>query len=559
MKECIKQMVLPVVLCTSLLLSGCGGKEAASSPGVTAASTETISAAAAVTVQTISIEDLFSDRDMDQSYDETDAVTVQLTGDTAVCSSDAVKIDGGRITLLDEGVYVFSGTLTDGQIVVNADSSDKVQIVLSGADIISASSAAIYCLEADKVFLTLAEGSTNALSNGGTFTAIDDNNIDAAVFSKTDLTLNGAGSLTVSSPAGHGIVSKDELTITGGIYAVTAAKHGLTGKDSVAVAAGSFTVTSGKDGIHAENADDTSKGFLYIADGSFAIGSQGDAISASGALQIDGGSYALTTGGGSASATMKAGDTMQRPGFKDFSAAQSSADTADTAEDTESCKGIKADGALTVNGGTFVLDTADDAVHAGGDVTITGGAWTIRTGDDGIHADAAVTIQAGTFSIPYCYEGVEGQSVTIDGGTLDITANDDGINAAGGADSSGMEFGFGKQDRFATDENCFVIINGGTITIVSDGDSIDSNGSLTVNGGTLDLTCNGNGNTAIDTNGTYTNNGGDVTTNDGSQAGTGGMGDGHGGTGSEKPLRNGEQDGTRPEAARQRPEPGASA
>ena len=552
MKESMNRIVLPAVLCTAMLLSGCGGKEAASFSSVSAASAETTGTDSAPTVQIIPIDNLFSDRDMDQGYDETDAVTVQLTGGTAVCSSDAVRIDGGRITLLDEGVYLISGTLTDGQIVVDADSTDKVQIVLNGADITSGTSAAVYCLEADKVFLTLAWNSENSLVNGGTFTAIDDNNIDATVFSKTDLTLNGTGSLTVTSPAGHGIVSKDELTITGGTYTVTAARHGLSGKDSVAVAGGSFTIASGKDGIHAENADDASKGFLYIADGSFAVDAQGDAVSASGELQIDGGSYTLTAGGGSAGVTMRAGDTMQRPGFRDFSAAQSSSGAADTAEDTESCKGIKADGALTVNGGAFELDTADDAVHGGGDVSITGGAWTIRTGDDGIHADANLVIQAGTFSIPYCYEGVEGQSVTIDGGALDITACDDGINAAGGADSSGMDFGFGKQDRFAADGTCFISINGGTITIVSDGDSIDSNGNLTVNGGTLDLTCSGNGNTAIDTNGTYTNNGGDVTTNDSSESGTGGMG-------GEKPRGNGKGDGGGMRPSRQNQAPDTAA
>lgn len=551
MKNRMKQAILPAVLCAAMLLSGCGSGETAST---VAASGETDSTAAGIAVQTIDASALFSDRDLDPSYDEA-AVTIRLSGDTAVCASDAVAIDGGRITLLDKGVYLLSGTLTDGQIVVNAGSADKVQIVLDGADITSASSAAIYCLEADKVFITLAAGTENALANGGTFTAIDDNNIDGAVFSKTDLTLGGTGSLTVTSPAGHGIVSKDELTITGGTYTVTAAKHGLTGKDSVAVSGGSFTVASGKDGIHAENADDADRGFLYIADGAFVIDAQGDAISASSSLQIDGGSYTLTTGGGSDSVTMRSGDMMQRSGFKKFPAAEAPSETVDTTESTESCKGIKADGALTVNGGAFVLDTADDGVHSNGNVTITGGEWSIRTGDDGIHADAALTIRDGIFQIPYCYEGVEGQSVTIDGGTLDITAYDDGINAAGGADSSGTEFGFGKQDRFAADESCFITINGGTITIVSDGDSIDSNGSLTVNGGTLHLTCNGSGNTAIDTNGTYTNNGGDITTNDGSESGSGGMG---GIKGGEK-TRGGKEAGGEMRSARQNPGPNASA
>lgn len=138
--------------------------------------------------------------------------------------------------------------------------------------------------------------------------------------------------------------------------------------------------------------------------------------------------------------------------------------------------------------------------------------------------------------------------MTIEDGTVNINACDDGINAAGGADGSGAARGFGKQDSFSADESCCITINGGTITIVSDGDSIDSNGSLTVNGGTLELTCNGNGNTAIDTNGAYTNNGGSVTTNDGSESGAGGKGGGM--------LRG---SGTRPDSASQTPDANASA
>ena len=556
----MRRIAMPLLLSLSLLLSGCQNTDTASASSTPAsADTEPVSV--------IDTSALFSDRDLDGSYDESAAVPIQLTGETAACASDAVSIDGARITLLDEGTYLVSGTLTDGQIVVDADDTDKVQIVLAGTDITCADSAAIYSKNADKVFLTLAEGTENTLSNGGSYTAIDENNIDAVVFSKTDLTLNGSGSLTIDAQAGHGVVSKDELTVTGGSYTVTAAEHGMTGKDSLAVAGGTFTITSGKDGLHAENADDSSLGFLYVADGEFTIAAQGDAVSASGALQVDGGTFDLTTGEGSASVTMPAEESFapggmgggpggqngarphggpsaesgtpperadssdggQPPEFPTQPAGEEPASAAeteevtDTAEDTVSQKGVKAEGALTINGGTFTVDSADDCIHSGGDLTVTGGIFTLSSGDDAVHSDGAVTIQAGEFSIPYCYEGVEGLSVTVEDGTFEITAYDDGFNAAGGADSSG--FG-GRGDPFAASADSFITINGGTITIVADGDCLDSNGDLTINSGTLDLTCNGNGNTALDCSGSYTNNGGSVTTNDGSESNPGRMGGG---------------------------------
>ena len=161
--------------------------------------------------------------------------------------------------------------------------------MLDGADIHSETSAAIYVRQADKVFLTMATGSVNTLSNGGTFTAIDENNIDAVVFSKEDLTLNGNGTMTVESPAGHGVVSKDDLVLTSGTYEITASSHGLSGKDSVRIAAGSFTIVSGKDGIHAENADDSELGFLYIAGGVLQIDASGDGIDSNGSLTVSGG------------------------------------------------------------------------------------------------------------------------------------------------------------------------------------------------------------------------------------------------------------------------------
>ena len=515
-----------IALCALLALSGCD----AQTGGEVSASLETGNPeeTAAATAAAVDTTGLFSDRDLEGTYDESAAIAIRLDGDSAACDSDAVTIEGSRVTIGAEGVYVLSGTLTDGQIVVNAGETDKVQLVLAGVEITSSTSAAIYALEADKVFVTLAEGTENTLTNGGEYVAIDDNNIDAVIFAKTDLTLNGSGHLTINAQAGHGVVSKDDLTITGGSYTVTAASHGLSGKDSIAIAGGTFTITSGKDGIHAENADDLTLGTLYIADGTYTIAAQGDAISAQGALQIDGGTFDLYTGEGSASVDMASSDAGQMGGGpRGGMDAQTEATAAATEEDTVSQKGIKGESTYTINGGTFTMDSADDCLHAGGAMTLAAGEFTLNSGDDAVHCDDALTIQSGTFTIPYCYEGIEGLSIIIEDGTFDITSNDDGLNAAGGADSSG--FGAGPQDTFTGDSDNFITINGGTFTIVSSGDCIDSNGDLTINGGTLALTCNGNGDTALDCDGTYTNNGGDLTTNDGSESNPGQMGGGKGG------------------------------
>ena len=148
------------------------------------------------------------------------SISIQLNGDSVSSSSNSVKISGTTVTITEAATYILSGTLNDGMIIVDAADNAKLQLVLNGVNINSETSAPLYILEGNEVCVTLAEDTENTLTNGGTFTPIDDNNIDAAIFSKQDLTLNGSGSLTVASPAGHGIVSKDDLVITGGTYTV---------------------------------------------------------------------------------------------------------------------------------------------------------------------------------------------------------------------------------------------------------------------------------------------------------------------------------------------------
>ena len=649
-----------------------------------------------------SYDDMFTERDLDVGYDESSAVKINLEDDSTTvtvgddteadtsetdetkvdetqadesetdgtkAASSGVSISGNIITISKEGTYVLSGALSEGQIVVDADSA-KVQLVLDNVDITCASSAAIYVKNADKTFITLAEGSENILMNTAEYEAIDDNNIDAVIFSKGDLTLNGKGTLTINSEYGHGIVSKDDLKLVSGTCNITAKNHALSGKDSVRIAAGTYNLTSGKDGIHSENADDDEKGFVYIASGDFTIESTGDGIDASYVVQIDDGDFEITAGGGAENATkthndMPGGDpgsdmgggapsgeapsgeapsgeapsgdkpsgeapsgeapsgsgsngdsagsdsgkqtgqtppdkpdgdsfdgsrpdekasdnadsqTSQTPPDKsgkdtldgqqfdknsqskdaadsttasgassdidseavsgtssdtdseaasDLSSDKGSEAASSTSSDTDSTstKGIKSDGALYVNGGTFTINSADDSFHSNSDVTINDGTYTISSGDDGMHADSALLVNGGTITVTESYEGLEGLNITINDGNIDITASDDGMNAAGGNDQSG--FGGMGGDGFkgmqapnsapdaaqksdsasdtaqdtdaASEDEMWMVINGGYVHVLAGGDGLDSNGDLTINGGEVYVDGpSDNGNSAID-------------------------------------------------------------
>lgn len=410
--------------------------------------------------------EMFTERDSAPSYDEEKCRVVILNGET--------------VTLTEEGVYIIRGSLTDGMVIVDAADTAKVQLVLDGVTISNSRGAAIYVREADKVFLTLAEGSANTLINGGSYTAIDEKNIDAVVFARSDLTINGSGRLNITAGEGHGIVSKDDLKITGGMISITAAEHGLSGKDSVRLAAGNLELTTGKDGIHAENADDEEKGFVYLAGGSLNVVSEGDCISAETHLQIDGGSFRLTAGKGSSNKTV----------------------AKDESGKAVSTKGIKAGGQLVVNGGDFNIDSQDDALHANDSLTVNGGSFELATGDDGIHSDETAAITAGTIEILTSYEGIEGKAVVITGGAIRLYARDDGLNAAGGNDGSGYKGMFGDS---------YILISGGEISVNADGDGLDSNGDLTVTGGVIYVSGPENaGNGALDYSGTAQITGGTV-------------------------------------------------
>lgn len=521
----MKRRILAVFTAVSLLAltAGCGktetGEESASE---TASETEEDAASDTDFVQTDA--DMFTDRDLQTDYDEDECVQIRLNGDSATADSDSVEISGTTVTITEGASYIINGTLDDGMIIVNADDSSKIQLIFDGVSINSETSAPLYILEADKVFVTLAERSENELSNGGSFEAIDDNNIDAAVFSKQDLTLNGSGTLNITSPAGHGIVSKDDLVITGGTYGVSAASHGLEANDSVRITGdASLTIDAGKDGIHAENDEDDSLGFVYISGGTADIEAEGDGISAGAYMQITDGTLSVLAGGGNENGTNESSESWgsfpgeEMPGGTGpgrGGADANSSDSTDTSEESStSMKGLKASGSMQITGGEFTVDSADDAIHSNASITISGGSFNLASGDDAVHADDTLTITEGTIDISTSYEGVEALQVDIQGGDITLTASDDGLNAAGGTDSSGIEggrdgmFGGGGNMEGARggilgdagsgpSSDGTITISGGTLYITASGDGIDANGSLTISGGYIVVTGPTQGDTA---------------------------------------------------------------
>lgn len=501
--------VISLLLILMLLLTGCQkAPEQTASPDEKTENPESQTAEPNFAESDV---EMFTERDQTATYDETAAVTVQLNGDSATASSEAVKVSGTTVTLTQEATYLITGTLHDGMIIVDAPETAKLQVVLQGVSITSASSAPIYVLNGDKVFLTLADGTANTLTNGGTFTAVDANNINAALYSKQDLTISGDGSLTVTSPAGHGISSKDDLVITGGTYTVQSASHGLDANDSIRITNAAITLAAGKDGIHAENNDDATLGFVYISGGTFDIDAEGDGISAANSLQIEGGTFDIVTGGGSVNAEKQTSDSWGamgggmgmpggggmggKPGYRTTSAIT---ETTTESDSSTSIKGLKSAGEMKISGGTFTIDSADDGVHSNGSITVEGGTFAIATGDDGFHADETLAIAAGTIDVTESYEGLEALNIVISGGNIKLVASDDGLNAAGGTDSSGFggvrgneQFGGrggmpqpgGMGGGMGGSSNGSIIISGGTLSIQASGDGLDANGTLSISGG----------------------------------------------------------------------------
>lgn len=486
MKKALSFFVFPISLI--LLFTSCTPLNGGTVSGAEADITHDITLNADISSMDFDI----GDDDQNNAYDAENAVRITFSASGISSSSSTAAVDGNTVTICKAGTYILSGKNGNARLAVNSGKKDKIRLVLDGLDLTSTDGPAVYVKEAGKIIVTTVKGKGNSLSDEKKYSFTDENTTpDAVFFSKADLTFNGEGTLSVNGNYKHGIVSKDDLIITGGTLLVNSTSTGIEGKDSVKISGGTITVNSGTDGIRTAKIDDPAKGYIFIGGGEINITSGNDGIQAATVLNVIDGSVSLITGGGSANSSTSGGKNT--PGRGMGGPEKPSGSTSDT----PSAKGIKAASDVIISGGTLSIDSSDDSVHSNTTVTVSGGTLTISSGDDGIHADSGLCVSEGTITITKSYEGLESADIVISGGRISINASDDGINAAGGKDSSAVDGRPGKGGFARSTGN--VTISGGYTVVNASGDGIDSNGTVTVSGGiTLVSGPTNNANAAFD-------------------------------------------------------------
>lgn len=378
-----------LILTAAIILSGCGS--AAASQGAQSAATgtaeraDTVSAAtekpdATATAALASAgSELFTTRDLAQTADLSEAKTVTVS-------------DGETVTITEAGVYVLSGSAENATVVVDAGDDDKVQLVLDGLAVTNAHTPCILVENADKVFVTSAEGSASSLTVSGRFTGDE----DAAIFSRDDLVLNGLGAVTVSSTA-DGVRTNDDLKLTGGAWTVTAADTALKAHDSISAIDGVYVLTAGSDGLHAEDGDDDTTGSVTIEGGSFTIEAGDDGVHATTTATVNGGTLDITAAEG-----IEATQVV----INDGSIGIQATDDGVNAGRKSSALSVK----IEINGGeiTIVMGAGDtDGIDSNGDLIITGGTIDV-SGQSPFDYDGTCTRTGGTIIV----NGAETETIT---------------------------------------------------------------------------------------------------------------------------------------------------
>lgn len=449
-----------ITLLAALALTGCSATSASNTSATSAISTSTSSDfdTKSKTADSFSTdvkngaklaEDThYSEKDL--TWDSSSEVTIDLSNPTA---TDGVTVSDGVITITKAGNYRLSGTYS-GQVKVEVADSDMVRLILDNATITNSTGAAINVVEADEVVIYTASGSTNTVSDGSSYSDTASGSPDAAIYSKSDLTLAGEGTLKVEGKYEEGIHTTDGLVIASGTLEVTAANTGIKGKDYVDILDGTVTVTATKDGIKATNDTDGNRGWVRLSGGTVNISAGDDGFKAERVLEISGGTLNIT----------------------------------------ESNEGIEAQ-YINILDGTVNVTSSDDGINAS--YSTSSSSSTESTSSSTTQtSQTAQNTQSGQSA-----QGNAAQGGQPPAGSQAPSGNMGQPPAGGGG---GMGGGGGTFEVVDATIN----IAGGTVTVNANGDGIDSNGTATLSGGTLIV--NGpftGGNASLDTNGDLLLNG----------------------------------------------------
>lgn len=369
-----------ITLAALLTVSAVGCSKAQVGSGVAAATTQTAtstvssSATSAAEASVLDTSALFSDRDLEQSADLATATQMNLETNQDV-------------TLNKEGVYVLSGEVENVTVVVDAAEEAKVQIVLDGVSITNEDSPAIYVKAADKVFVTSTD-SENHMEVSGSYVADGDTNLDAVIFSKADMTLNGTGTLEIVSNQGNGISSKDDLKITGGVYTIHSSADAIEANDAILINDGTITIDTDKDALHSENEEDASLGNIYIEGGELNITAADDAITGNNIVQIDGGTINIKT----SEEGIEANNIKVNDGQITLYANN---------DGINATQKVNSDAAIEVNGGTIDVSMASgdtDAFDSNGDIYINGGTINVEAAS-AFDADGTAQLNDGNVTV----------------------------------------------------------------------------------------------------------------------------------------------------------------
>lgn len=506
-----------LLLSIALMLSSCGDAPKESTAGELPDASMVIKEIESTLDSAFSKVESLNAKPVPVEFENTDGMTVIELNDSVISiDGDGAAADGSALTITKHGTYLLSGTLTDGQIVINTQDTEKVKLILNGVSV-SSTSCAVYIENAPKkVILYSVEGSVNLFSDGTDYIVPDEQQTEgiiypnACIYSTADLKLDGGGEIYILSNCGKGINTKDDLEIESGRIFVNAKDDGIRGNDSVEILGGEITVIAGADGIKSANTDTDGKGYIKILGGSINVKSATDALQSATTLDITGGIFNLLCADGCiVENTLSEADmssNARRPGMSGggmggpggMPGGMGGMNEGNSQKPDYSCKAIKSTAQMTISGGSFTISTPDDAFHSDTALTINGGIFNIAAGDDGLHAENELTVNNGDIKIVTSYEGVEAVLITVNGGKMSVVARDDGFNACGGVSMSGG-FPKGTSTPDTSDVIPTLAFNGGEVTVNAAGDGVDSNGNIIMTGGSVFVygpTNNGNG--AID-------------------------------------------------------------